>query len=371
MLPERLTRREALKLAAIGGFAAVALPACGGGSESAGEGAGEKTTLKFITWETYDEQPWLDEYTKKTGVKLERVVAGSVDELFTKTKSGSVKFDLTMPDSGSIQRYKDAGIIEPLDLSKLKNVDNITDGLPWKDFATIDDEVWAIPYNWGTQPLMYNADEIKTAPTSWQILWDPQYKGKVAIPDDAYITIPMISLAIGQEDIFNLDDAGYSELRDAMKDLRTQVTTLSTGFNDQLNQFANGQAVVGYCQNISEVFNLQDDGHNIQYVFPDEGVPQWADCFSITPAGKQSQVAYDLIDEHFTVPWQSRFIEFSFNNGILSAENGKKGVKSDVLAKTNILDQDEPGFWDKMVTFQQPENFDKRIELWNEFKTGA
>ena len=152
MLPERLTRREALKLAAIGGFAAVALPACGG-SESAGEGAGDKTSLKFITWETYDEQPWLDEYTKKTGVKLERVVAGSVDELFTKTKSGSVKFDITMPDSGSIQRYKDAGIIEPLDLSKLKNVDNITDGLPWKDFATIDDEVWAIPYNWGTQPL--------------------------------------------------------------------------------------------------------------------------------------------------------------------------------------------------------------------------
>ena len=36
-------------------------------------------------------------------------------------------------------------------------------------------EVVGVPYNWGTQPLMFNADIVKKT-DSWAILWDEKNK---------------------------------------------------------------------------------------------------------------------------------------------------------------------------------------------------
>jgi spermidine/putrescine transport system substrate-binding protein len=70
--------------------------------------------------------------------------------------------------------------------------------------------------------------------------------------------------------------------------------------------------------------------------------------------------------------WQGRFISFSFNNGVLTSANAAKaGIAADVLKKTNILDQDDPNFWPRMSMFKAPENIDKRLEIWNDFKAGT
>jgi spermidine/putrescine transport system substrate-binding protein len=350
--------------------------ACGGSSKKAATtaakiGSAKTGTVNVFTWETYTEQPWLAAYgTQHPGVKFNRVVTGSVDEMFAKTRAGSIKFDLLYFDCGSIKRYRDAKLISPLDASKVANASHIAPGLPWKKYNIVNGQTWALPYNWGTQPLMYNADVIKTPPTSWAILWDPKYKGKVSMPDDAYISLPMVSLYLKQKDPFNLNDQGFKQLKDALTRLRPQVKAITAGFNDQQNLFASGDAVVGYNQNISEVFNLQAAGHNVQYTFPDEGTPTWIDNSVITPHGQRQEV-YDFINETLSLPWQGRFINFSYNNGVLTNPEAKQAkVKSSVLKKTNIPDQTKPGFWAKLVVFNSPENFDKRLQIWNEFKAG-
>ncbi|MNV74459.1 hypothetical protein D3C71_1676790 [compost metagenome] len=53
------------------------------------------------------------------------------------------------------------------------------------------------------------------------------------------------------------------------------------------------------------------------------------------------------------------------------AEGREAGVAEDVLAKTNVIDQSKPGFWDKMSIFKSPENIDRRVEIWNDFKAGT
>jgi spermidine/putrescine transport system substrate-binding protein len=370
----RVSRRAFVGLSlAAGGTLFVA--ACGGGKKSAattsGGSAKNTGTVSLFTWETYTEQPWLADYKQAhPGVKFDRVVTGSVDEMFAKTRAGSIKFDLLYFDCGSIQRYRDAKLITALDSSKVPNAKNIASGLPWKKYNIVDGKTWALPYNWGTQPLMYNADIIKAPPKSWSILWDPAYKGKVSMPDDAYISLPMVSLYLKQKDPFNLNDAGFKQLKDALTKLRPQVKAITAGFNDQQNLFASGDAVVGYCQNISEVFNLQAAGHNVQYTFPTEGTPTWIDNSVITPHGDRPEV-YDFINETLSLPWQGRFINFSYNNGVLTDPDAKQAkVKPSVLKKTNIPDQTKPGFWDKLVVFNSPEDFDRRLQIWNEFKAG-
>src|SRR5206468_3405540 len=42
------------------------------------------TTLNILTWETYDNQPWLDQFKKKTGITVHATNVGSPAEMFAK-----------------------------------------------------------------------------------------------------------------------------------------------------------------------------------------------------------------------------------------------------------------------------------------------
>jgi spermidine/putrescine transport system substrate-binding protein len=358
-----LNRRQMLQLTS----GAATLAATGPLAPGA-HAASEEITI--FTWETYHEDPWIAEWTKKTGIPVKVVRTGSVDEMFAQTQSGAIQADILYFDSGSIKRYKDAGLIEPFDASQVPNAKNVTTGLKWQERNAVDGKVWALPYNWGTQPLMYD-EVIGEKPDSWGALWDKKYQGKVSMFDDAYITFPMIALYAGAKDPYNLTDAEFDACRKVLKELRPQVRTVARGFNDAEASYAAGDAVIGYCQNISTVFNLQNKGKKFNYSFPKEGTPTWIDNAAITKKGNRPEV-YAFINDNLTPEWQSRFMSFSFNNGVLTSDAAKKaGMAEDILKKTNVLDQDDPTFWPKMSVFQAPESIDKRLEIWNDFKAGT
>lgn len=328
--------------------------------------------ITIFTWETYHEDPWIAAYEAETGVKVNVIRTGSVDEMYAQTRSGAVEADILYFDTGSIPRYKDADLISVFDASKVPNAANITPTMGWKEKGTVDGELWGgLPYNWGTQPLMYNKDAVDSEPTSWAALWDTKYKGKVSMFDDAYITFPMIALYVGAADPFNLTDAEFEECAKALKALRPQVGTIARGFDDATQIYAAGDAVIGYCQNIAIVNDLNSLGRNFGYAFPTEGTPTWIDNAVITPKGNRQEV-YDFINSNLTKQWQARFIAESANNGILTAEAAKEaGVPDEALVKTNVVDQATDGFWDKMVVFQPPEDIDRRLQIWNDFKAGT
>ena len=49
---------------------------------------------------------------------------------------------------------------------------------------TIDGKHFGISYMWGPNVLMWDTRAIKTAPTSWAVIYDPKNKGKVTVPDN-------------------------------------------------------------------------------------------------------------------------------------------------------------------------------------------
>lgn len=369
-----MNRRRALGLGLAAGGAAL-LAACSSSTDAPKvqptelqSGTGKITLL---TWETYHDRAWLDAYQNEAGVQVESVTIGSGDELFAKVQSGTVKPDIMVFDCSLIPRFVNANLIAPVVADRLKNTGIITPGLDWKKNNTYNEELYAVPYNWGTQPLMYNADVITTAPDSWAALWDPTFKGKVVLFDAADVTIPMVALYVGAPDPYNLSDEEFDKVRQALQDLRPQIRTIAKGFDDAVNIFAAGDGVIGYCQNISEVTQLNKSGKNFAYSLPKEGTPQWQDNALISPSGQRQEV-YDFIDACLELPWQARFVESTSNNGILSADEAQQAkVPEDILQGTNILDQQDAAFWSAMRPMVAPESISRRLEVWNEFKAGA
>jgi spermidine/putrescine transport system substrate-binding protein len=361
--------------------------ACGGGG--GGSESGDTNTLNILTWETYHDPAWLDEFAKESGIKVNAVNVGSADEMFAKIKANPNQFDLALVTSGWFDNYAKAGLLEPIDASKVTASPN--PGFDWKSVASSDGKQYGVLYNWGNQPLAWlpgsipNTPEVakyldsQGRPNDWNILWDPAFAGKVSIFDDPTSVLPMIPLALGIEDPYHLNDQQFTEVQNKLNALRPQIKRLTSGFDDQTSQFANGEATIGYLNNIASAAALKKDGKTLLVNNEvKQGVPGWTDNYAITKggAGKLDSV-YKFINYTLTVPWQARFIVASGNSGALSLEQAKSaeavkaGLNQEALDATLIpATASGDAFFSKLRFFEPVENLTKRVDMWNQFKLG-
>jgi len=348
-------------------------------------------TLNILTWETYDNQPWLNEFKKKTGITVHATNVGSPAEMFAKTKANPGQYDIVYATSGWFDNYVKSNLLIPIVESRVKNVKQLKLGFNWRAATSVKGKNYAILYNWGDQPLgwlpkfvpgKYNLSKYKHHGIldDWNVLWDPQFKGKVSIFDDPTSVEPMIPLALGFKNPYKLNDQQFSAFSKKLLELRPQVKRLTSGFNDQTNQFASGEAIIGYINNIASVVALQKSGHVLAINnIVKQGTPAWSDNMAITREGGAHKLdaVYEFINYSLSIPWQARFIATSGNSGTLnyaqatSAEARHAGLKSKQLAATLIpATRQGKAFFDKMIFFQSVENLQKRLDLWNKFKLG-
>jgi spermidine/putrescine transport system substrate-binding protein len=359
------TRRTFLKYSGIALSASLAAPAFIRGAWA------DEGEITLMTWETYAEPDWIAEWEAANGAKIKPVFVSSLDEVFAQLQSGAVQPDVVYSEASTAGRLKKAGLITPFDVSKVANISNVLPSLDWKDPLTVDGELMGIPLHWGTQPLQYNADVIKDAPTSWAALWDKAYEGKVTVFDDATVTIPMVALYVGAKDPFHLTEEEFGRVSDALRELRSQVRVVTRGFDDAANLYASGEAVLGYCHNVTVVNMLKKKGSNAKYALPKEGTPSWIEGTYVTPKG-QRDLVYKFLNDTLSVSWQARFMKFSGSNGILTPQASREaGLTEDELKATNILDSENPTFKDNLVFFKEPEDVERRIQIWNDFLAGT
>jgi spermidine/putrescine-binding protein len=348
-------------------------------------------TLNILTWETYDNQPWLNQFQKKTGITVHATNVGSPAEMFAKTKANPGQYDIVYATSGWFDNYVKSNLLIPIDESRVKNVKQLKLGFNWRAATSVKGKNYAILYNWGDQPLGWlpkyvpgksNLSKYKHHGIldDWNVLWDPQFKGKVSIFDDPTSVEPMIPLALGFKNPYKLNDQQFKAFSKKLLELRPQVKRLTSGFNDQTNQFASGEAIIGYINNVASVVALQKSGHVLAINnIVKQGTPAWSDNMAITRDGGAHKLdaVYEFINYSLSIPWQARFIATSGNSGTLnyaqatSAEARHTGLKSKQLAATLIpATRQGKAFFDKMIFFQSVENLQKRLDLWNKFKLG-
>jgi spermidine/putrescine-binding protein len=368
--------------------AATGLAACGGDSE----GASDADTLNVLSWESYHDPAWVEEFTEETGIKVNIVNVGSPDEMFSKIKAAPSQWDLALVTSGWFDNYVNADLLEPIDEERVTALEDIKLGFDWRGAASSDDTLYGVLYSWGNQPLAWTDDaplddpalaqylNEDGVPDDWNILWDPAFEGEVSVFDDPTSVLPMVPLSLGITDPYDLDEAEFEEVEDKLADLRPQLKRLTSGFNDQTDQFASGEASIGYLNNIASVTAVAETGTTLHVNnLVKQGVPAWSDNYAITKEGgaKKLDAVYEFINYTESLEWQARFVASSGNSGTLdyaqatSPEAQEAGLTEEKLNGTLIpFTQEGDAFFEKMLFFQPVEDLDRRVNLWNEFKLG-
>ncbi|MCK5007018.1 MAG: extracellular solute-binding protein, partial [Spirochaetales bacterium] len=136
-------------------FALSAVVWAGGGREAA------KPTLSIICFQGYAEDSWVKPFEEKYNAQVKITYAGTVEEHFTKVKATPSEYNIVSIDSGRVLLYKDAGLIQPIDTSKLSNYNKIGEYFREHPYGKMPDgSKLHVPVVWGTQTITVNTEKV-------------------------------------------------------------------------------------------------------------------------------------------------------------------------------------------------------------------
>jgi spermidine/putrescine-binding protein len=354
-------------------------------------GTSASKTLNLLTWEGYHDPKWLAEFTRKTGITVNAANVGAPAEMFAKVRANPGQYDIILCTAGWFANYVNDDLILPVDESRIPNIKLISNVFPWRHATSVNGKNYGVLYNWGDVPLGWISSAVpgkydikkyldtSGRPWDWNVLWDPQFKGKVSMFDSPTDVYPMIGLAAGLKNPYHLNPAQLKLVKAKLLALRPQVKRLTTGFNDQVNQFVSKEAVIGYLNNPLVIVDVNKAhvGFTANHVMK-QGTPAWSDNATITKqgGGKKLDAVYEFMNYELSIPWQARFVAASGNDGTLSyaqatsAAAAKAGLTKKKLAVTLIPQTRDKGFFPSLVFYQSTNVLQKELDIWNQFKLG-
>jgi spermidine/putrescine transport system substrate-binding protein len=185
-------------------------------------------TLKLYNWVAYINQ--------KYNCKVEVTTFNTMDEAMAKLRSGQVNFDVFFPTIDRMAQLVMGKILQPINHSYIPNINQA-----WSDFTNpFYDGKWryTVPYTIYTTGISWRKDHVPENPYTmanpWAMLWQPKYKGKVAILDDYR---EGISLGLMKNGIYNLNTTNPSQISAAGRALEdlAQLTNVHIDNNDYTN----------------------------------------------------------------------------------------------------------------------------------------
>lgn len=178
----------------------------------------EGATLQIYNWDSYLYKHTLKEFAAKFNVNFEYTTYNNMEEGIQKIQSGQVQPDVFFTDIDKINKLVMSKLLQPLNHDLIPNlVKNV-----WPVYQNpFYDQHWryTVPYVTWTTGVGYRRDHIsddEVAAKGYDILWDPQYKGKVSIYDDYRTALGMSLLKNG---IPNVNTAKEADLKLAADDL--------------------------------------------------------------------------------------------------------------------------------------------------------
>lgn len=287
----RVSRREFQRTLAGLGIVMTAAPMVPRGAKA----AGEADPLVF-TWSGYEEEGFHSPYIDKYGESPNYSFFGDEEEAFAKIRAGFTP-DIVMPCSYKIPQWHDAGILAPIDTSRLSNWNDLIPALKEVKGTEFDGKPYWVCMDWAQTSVIYRTDLVDIEEESWGLLWDERYKGRLAMIDSLIDGVMVAAIYGGAEDPFDMSDAEVEKTKQLLREQLPLLRFYSNDMTSVQQALASGEIVAGVTWNDSYL-TLKDQGLPVKWMQPKEGAMTWTCGIALmkdADAGKMDRT-YDMID---------------------------------------------------------------------------
>ena len=257
-------------------------------------GAGEGE-VSIVAWAGYIERgetdpayDWVTAFEAETGCKVTVKVAATSDEMVSLMNEGG--FDLVTASGDASLRLIYGGKVQEINTALIKEYSTIDERLQNAPWHTVDGKHYGVPYQWGSNVLMYNTEAFGgEAPTSWNVVFEEMTladgqsnKGRVQAFDgpiyiaDAALYLKAHQPDLGIDDPYALTQAQFDAAVELLQGQRELVGRYWHDAFVQIDDFTN-EGVVASGSWPFQVNILVANGEPIASVIPAEGATGWAD----------------------------------------------------------------------------------------------
>lgn len=253
--------------------------------------------LTVLDWAGWEIDGILTDYKAKHGMHPTYAFFADDDEAFQRMVSG-FRADVVQPCVASLPRYREAGLIEPWDTSRITEFANIEPRMLDNPFVTDDEGVWFIPTNYAYTAIAYNAETVPAEDVaSVQVFANEKYAGRMALPDSTDDVWALAFMATGVTSWDNVTDEQFTAAADWLRKVHPNVRAYWSDPGELAQLMASGEVQVAWSWNDTTAI-LRDEGFPIGFNrTAAEGASTWfCGAVNIKDGPGSEDKAYDFIN---------------------------------------------------------------------------
>jgi putative spermidine/putrescine transport system substrate-binding protein len=242
----------------------------------------------------------VEPFEKKFNAKVVYDATGSSAQKLAKLRAtrGTYTWDVTVLTGYDLLAAGKDGLLEAVGPDKIPNIARL------HEFAQKEGKGWGPITSVDPLILLYNRDRVKPVPDSWAALWDPKYKGKVAVShvsEGKGLFLLLIAAYMGGGDERRIDP-GFARLRDLVPNVGAWLT-LSPQYVPYLQRedvwltpYWNGRAQL-----------MVDQGLPLGTTIPKEGTLAITNSFGVPKTARNKTLAYEFVNFYLDRAQQEAF----------------------------------------------------------------
>ena len=329
----------------------------------AGSALAQDPDLVVFDWPGYEDPEFFGDYIEKHGMEPTFAFFGEEEEAFQKLRAGT-PFDAVRPCAQSVPKWIEAGIIQPLDTSRIEKWDELNPNMRDNPAFQKDGQSYFAPMDFGNTGLTYNTELLDEADLqSLQAFADPKHAGRVSIGDNVDDAYALGFLAVGVTDWTQATESDFQAASAFLREVHKNVRAYWIDGPGLAQLMQSGEVYLAWAWN-ETYFTMSYEGYPIAMKRDtDEGFSSWF-CGLTHSATSEGSVDkfYDFVNAELNDYVAQYIVEWwGYGHSRIEAAN----VPSELLEAAAL---DISPDLDGKILFQGPVNSDLRERMIAEFE---
>lgn len=258
--------------------------------------------VNVYNWEDYISQDALDLFTQETGITVNMMNFTTNEDMMVQLRNSPSSFDVVFPSDYCVERLIAENLLEQIDFSLVPDFQYIDPNL--KNPSYDSQNLYSVPYMWGTVGILYNTTMVDEPVTSWGALFDPRYQNNVfmmdSIRDTMGITLKYLGYPMNTRNPLEMNAA-----KELLIKQKKDGIVKAYQVDETKDKMVAGEAALALMWSGDAQYAIDIDQENAEkngteptlaYVVPDEGTNIWVDAMVIPKGAKNKQNAETFIN---------------------------------------------------------------------------
>ncbi len=253
--------------------------------------------LIMFDWAGFEDQALIEAYVATHGDMPTYAFFADDDEAFQKVSSG-FRADVAHPCSQKVESYREAGLIEPWDVSRVPEFANIAPRFLESPVFKDDGGVWFIPTDYAYTAIAYNTEAVPAEDVATlNVFIDPKYAGRTSLADNVDDSFSLALLATGVSNWSNVTDDQFVAAAAWLRLAHANSRAYWADPSELAQMMKSGEVVIAWTWN-DGVAAMKREGIPVEFNrTPTEGVTSWfCGMVNFKDAPGSEDKAYDFIN---------------------------------------------------------------------------